>query len=117
MRQAGELVLAVGFATATGPREDNQDFGAVHLGTALERARHGVIAAVADGVSGGSAGRTAAELAVRALIEGFYAVPDTLGPARAMHLPLAAFNRWLHTQARAWCMSATAAPGAFPADG
>ena len=48
MRQAGELVLAAGFATATGPREDNQDFGGVHLGTALERARHGVIAAVAD---------------------------------------------------------------------
>ena len=38
MRQTGELVLAAGFATATGPREDNQDFGGVHLGTALERA-------------------------------------------------------------------------------
>ena len=108
MRQAGELVLAAGFATATGPREDNQDFGGVHLGTALERARHGVIAAVADGVSGGNAGRAAAELAVRALIEGFYAMPDTLGPARAMHMPLAAFNRWLHTQARGETMANSA---------
>ena len=108
MRQAGELVLAAGFATATGPREDNQDFGGVHLGTALERARYGVIAAVADGVSGGSAGRAAAELAVRALIEGFYAMPDTLGPARAMHMPLAAFNRWLHTQARGETMANSA---------
>jgi serine/threonine protein phosphatase PrpC len=108
MRQAGELVLAAGFATATGPRDDNQDFGGVHLGTALERARHGTIAALADGVSGGREGRAAAELAVRALIEGFYAVPDTLGPARAMHMPLAAFNRWLHTQARGETMANSA---------
>lgn len=105
MRFAGELVLAAGFASATGPRDDNQDFGGIHLGTALERVRHGVIAAVADGVSGGAQGRTAAELAVRALIEGFYAVPDTLGPARAMQIPLAAYNRWLHTQARGATMA------------
>jgi hypothetical protein len=33
---------------------------------------------------------------VRGLIEGFYCVPDTLGPARAMQLSLAAYNRWLN---------------------
>ncbi len=100
MRDAGQLVLAAGFASHVGPREENQDFGGVHLGTALERARHGVIAAVADGVSGGKQGRVAAELAVRALIEGFYAMPDTLGPARAMQASLAAYNRWLHGMGR-----------------
>ena len=105
MEYAGEIVLAAGFATATGPREDNQDFGGVHLGSALERVRHGVIAAVADGVSGGRQGRAAAELAVRALIEGFYAVPATLGPARAMQQPLAAYNRWLHAQSRGETMA------------
>ncbi|HEX8057674.1 MAG TPA: protein phosphatase 2C domain-containing protein [Novosphingobium sp.] len=100
MRDTGELVLAAGFASAVGPREENQDFGGVHLGSALERARHGVIAAVADGVSGGKRGRVAAELAVRALIEGFYAMPDTLGPARAMQASLTAYNRWLHGMGR-----------------
>lgn len=93
-------MVAAGFASETGPREENQDFGGVHMGGAIERARHGVIAAVADGVSGGKRGRVAAELAVRALIEGFYAMPDTLGPARAMQAPLAAYNRWLHGMAR-----------------
>lgn len=100
MRDSGELVAAAGFASLIGPRPENQDFGAVHMGTALDRARHGILAALADGVSGGKAGRTAAELAVRALIEGFYAMPDTLGAARAMQAPLAAYNRWLHAQAR-----------------
>ncbi|MFM5954185.1 MAG: protein kinase domain-containing protein [Novosphingobium sp.] len=109
MRSSGELVVAAGFASLTGPRAENQDFGGVHMGTALERARHGIIAAVADGVSGGKEGRAAAELAVRALIEGFYAMPDTLGPAKAMQAPLAAYNRWLHAQGRGATMTDSAA--------
>ena len=108
MRSDGELVVAGGFASLTGPRAENQDFGGIHLGTALERARHGIIAAVADGVSGGRAGRIAAELAVRALVEGFYAMPDTIGPARAMQAPLAAYNRWLHAQGRGETMQDSA---------
>ena len=108
MRDEGELVLAAGFASQTGPRPDNQDFGGVHLGTALERWRHGSLAAVADGVSSGRAGRYAAELAVGSLIEGFYAVPDTLGPARKMRVPLEAYNRWLHAQGRGEAMSGSA---------
>ena len=104
MRGEGELVLAAGFASDPGPRPENQDFGGVHLGSALERLRHGSIAAIADGVSGGKAGRAAAELAVRALIEGFYSAPETLGPARAMSAPLAAYNRWLHAQGRSETM-------------
>lgn len=108
MRSSGELTVAAGFASLTGPRAENQDFGGVHIGTALERARHGVIAAVADGVSGGKAGRAAAELAVHALIEGFYAVTDTLGPARAMQAPLTAYNRWLHAQGKGEAMTNSA---------
>lgn len=108
MWNSGELVVAAGFASLTGPREENQDFAGLYLGTALERARHGIIAGLADGVSGGKAGRVAAELAVRALIEGFYAVPDTLGPARAMQAPLGAYNRWLHAQGRGEVMTDSA---------
>ncbi len=108
MRSDGELVVTAGFASLTGLRAENQDFGGVHFGTALERARHGIIAAVADGVSGGKAGRVAAELAVRALIEGFYAMPGTIGPARAMQAPLAAYNRWLHSQGRGETMANSA---------
>ena len=108
MRAAGELVATAGFASRIGPRAENQDFGGVHQGTAIERARHGLIAAIADGVSGGREGRAAAELAVRALIEGFYAMPDTLGPARAMQGAMAAYNRWLHAQGRGTIMANSA---------
>jgi len=50
MRDDGQVVAAAGFASRTGPRAENQDFGGVHVGSALERARHGILAAVADGV-------------------------------------------------------------------
>lgn len=105
MRDCGELVVAAGFFSATGPRADNQDFGGVYLGSATERARHGIVAAVADGVSGGRQGRAAAELAVRALVEGFYALPETLGPARAIRQAMGAYNCWLHAQGRGESMA------------
>ena len=39
MRDAGELVVAAGFATRTGPRAENQDFGGLTMGaSATERA-------------------------------------------------------------------------------
>ncbi|MCW1382883.1 protein phosphatase 2C domain-containing protein [Novosphingobium sp. KCTC 2891] len=107
MRNKGELLVTAGFSSSIGPRAENQDFGGVHFGTATERASHGIVAAVADGVSGGREGRVAAELAVRTLIEGFYAMPDTVGPARAMQVPLAAYNRWLHAQGRGETMAAS----------
>ncbi len=108
MRDDGELVMAAGVSSLIGPRQENQDFAGIYLGSATERARHGALAALADGVSGGKAGRAAAELAVRSLIEGFYAMPDTLGPARAMQAPLAAYNRWLHAQGRGDTMTNSA---------
>ena len=104
MRDMGELIVVAGFASDQGPRADNQDFGGVHIGSAADTARHGVLAAVADGVSGGLGGRMAAELAVRSLIEGFYATPATQGPVRAMQGPIAAYNRWLHAQAQTAAM-------------
>ncbi|MET0251367.1 MAG: protein phosphatase 2C domain-containing protein [Novosphingobium sp.] len=100
MRQTGELVVAAGFASSTGRRADNQDFGGIRVGGPTERARHGILAAVADGVSSGRHGRAAAELAVSSLIEGYYAQPTTTGPQRGLTVPLAAYNRWLHAQAR-----------------
>ena len=109
MRDTGEMVVAAGFSSLKGPRAENQDFGGITLGaSATARARHGILAAVADGVSGGKAGRAAAELAVTTLIEGFYATQATLGAAQAMQAPLAAYNRWLHAMGRGDSMTDSA---------
>jgi len=96
MRGDGRLEIAAGFATAQGPRPDNQDFGAVDLGSAGEQAVQGIVAAVADGVGGAMAGRIAAELAVRSFIDGYRAQNPLIGIPAAATRALAGYNRWLH---------------------
>jgi len=97
--------VAGGFASTQGVRPDNQDFAAIYDGTETERSLHGMVAAVADGVGGAKGGRIAAELAVRALIDGLYAQPDTIGPAAAVQRVMAPFNRWLAAMGRTEAMA------------
>ncbi len=100
MKPDGRLLAAAGFASETGKRAENQDFVGIYTATEMERMRHGMIAALADGVGGARGGRVAAELAVRELIDGLYVQPDTIGPAAAVHRVMAPFNRWLHAMGK-----------------
>ena len=59
------LTIQFGYATATGPRERNEDYGGFVEPDARLAATKGMLAVVADGVSGGSHGREAAEASVR----------------------------------------------------
>jgi serine/threonine protein phosphatase PrpC len=97
LKPEGRLIVSSGHASETGKRADNQDFVGVYSATETERVRHGMIAAVADGVGGAKAGRMAAELAVRSLIDGLYDQPDTIGPAAATQRVMTPYNRWLHS--------------------
>lgn len=101
MTPSGSLKIACGIASRRGRRPDNQDFAALYEGTPLERMNQGILAAVADGVGGSRGGRVAAELAVRSLIDGYYAQPDTVGVANAACVAIEGYNRWLHAQGRA----------------
>lgn len=105
MRPEGRLLVVTGHASATGERPDNQDFVGIYTGTETERQLHGMVAAVADGVGGAKGGRVAAELAVRALIDGLYVQPDTIGPAAAVQNVMAPFNRWLAAMGRTESMA------------
>ncbi len=93
------LTLQFGYATATGPRERNEDYGGFVEPSDLQlAATKGRLAVVADGVSGGLHGREAAETAVRNLLADYYATPETWEVARALGTVLSAINRWLHGQ-------------------
>ncbi|MDP1924551.1 MAG: bifunctional protein-serine/threonine kinase/phosphatase [Thiobacillus sp.] len=93
------LKLHFGYATATGPRERNEDFGGfVEPADPQLAAIKGMLAVVADGVSGGSHGREAAETSVRNLLADYYATPDTWETPHALGTVLAAINRWLSGQ-------------------
>lgn len=93
------LTLEFGYTSAIGPRERNEDYGGfVEPADPQLAATKGMLAAVADGVSGGSHGREAAESAVRNLLTDYYATPDTWEIPHALGTVLTAINRWIHGQ-------------------
>jgi serine/threonine protein phosphatase PrpC len=100
----GERIAAVkasiGFASEAGPRPRNEDFAGAVLGTELPEPRHDVVAAIADGVGGAKGGRVAAEMAVRAFLDGFCDLPETIEVRRASAKVLDALNGWIHGQGR-----------------
>lgn len=94
------LDIRIGIHTEQGPRANNQDFAAAHLGDRISRARHGVIAVVADGVAGAKGGRVASETVARGVIEGFLDTSPSLGVRQAMAPVIEALNEWICTQGR-----------------
>lgn len=89
------LTVAVGHASRTGPRERNEDFVGMVTPDEPERSTKGIIAAIADGVSGNAGGREAAEYTVRGLLNDYYATPDTWPVTQALERVLNAINSWV----------------------
>src|ERR1700675_773127 len=89
---------SVGFASETGPRERNEDFGGAVFGWELPKPRRDVVAAIADGIGGAKGGRVAAEIAVRGFLDGFLDLPETMEVRRAAATILNALNGWIHSE-------------------
>lgn len=92
------LAITTGHCSLAGNRSCNEDFLGMVTPLAEELAAKGVLAALADGVSGSGAGREAAEYAVRGLLADYYAAPDTWDVPIALDRVLNAVNRWLISQ-------------------
>ncbi len=97
MTEVRMLRVNADFCSRRGRRTANQDF--VGLCCDGQDSRAGHVAAIADGVSFGGAGRIAAELAVRHFIEAHYAANPIHGVARNAAHAMASFNAWLHASA------------------
>ena len=63
-----------------------------------ELSTKGLLAAIADGVSGNEGGREASEYAVRGLLADYYATPDTWPVTQALERVLKAINSWVQQQ-------------------
>ncbi|MBL6081323.1 bifunctional protein-serine/threonine kinase/phosphatase [Belnapia sp. T18] len=96
----GQPNVRAGFCSERGRRPDNQDYCGLWLGDPVRGDRHGMIAAIADGVGGAKGGRVAAELAVRGLLEGLLGQSETLAVQRAAARAIEATNGWLHAVGR-----------------
>src|SRR6516165_9598185 len=91
---------SAGFASASGPRERNEDFAGAVFGWELPEPRRDLVAAIADGIGGAKGGRVAAETAVRGFLDGFCDLPETKEVQRAAATIIAALNGWIHAQGR-----------------
>jgi serine/threonine protein phosphatase PrpC len=92
------LEVSVGHATETGRRSANEDFVGMVTPREPELATRGLIAAIADGVSGSEGGREAAEYSVRGLLADYYATPDTWPVTQSLDRVLQALNSWVQKQ-------------------
>src|ERR1700731_1751074 len=91
---------SVGFASETGPRERNEDFGGAVFGWELPKPRRDVAAAVAAGIGGPKGGRVAAETAVRGFLDGFCDLPETMEVRRAAATVISSLNGWIYGQGK-----------------
>ena len=89
------LQLSFAQASATGPREENQDALRVVTPPAGLAASKGHLFAIADGVSHCADGGLAARLSLQALAADYYATPETWAVAQALDRLLISQNRWL----------------------
>ncbi|MES2976656.1 MAG: bifunctional protein-serine/threonine kinase/phosphatase [Pseudomonadota bacterium] len=88
------LDVDIGWYSARGLREDNEDFAAALRAEAHEAAR-GLITAMADGVSTGGGGREAAQTTVMTLLEDYFGTPETWDTSVALDRVIGAQNAWL----------------------
>jgi len=91
---------SVGFASDTGPRKANEDFGGAVFGWELPQPRRDVVAAIADGIGGARGGRIAAETAVRGFLDGFCDLPETMEVRRAAATVISSLNGWIYGQGK-----------------
>lgn len=92
------LSISIGHATHTGPRQRNEDFVGMVTPNEPELSTKGLIAAIADGVSGNDGGREASEYTVRGLLADYYATPDTWPVTQALDRVIKAINSWVQKQ-------------------
>src|SRR5215218_2793667 len=88
------LDVDIGWHSARGAREDNEDFAAA-LRPQPHESERGLVAAIADGVSAGGRGREAAQTTVMSLLQDYFGTPATWDTSVALDRLVAAQNAWL----------------------
>lgn len=92
------LTISCGHASLAGMRSRNEDFVGMVTPHEPELSAKGLIAAIADGVSGNEGGREASEYTVRGLLSDYYATPDTWPVIQALDRVIKATNSWVQQQ-------------------
>ena len=95
---ANELKVSIGFASDKGIKADNEDFAGSLIPEGSQLTHKGIVAAIADGMSGSDAGKEASHCCVASFLSDYYSTPDSWSVKLAGQKILSATNSWLYSQ-------------------
>ncbi len=90
------LCVAIGQHSAAGKKETNEDFYGVLVPDEPLLSTKGVVAVIADGMSGSDAGEVASELSVKGFLHDYFSTPESWTAKTSVEKVLTALNRWLY---------------------
>jgi eukaryotic-like serine/threonine-protein kinase len=92
------LKATLGFATDKGIKDDNEDFVGAIIPNEPQLTHKGIVAAIADGMSGSDAGKQASQACVGSFLNDYFSTPDSWSVKQAGQKILSATNSWLYSQ-------------------
>ena len=92
------LKATIGFATDKGIKDDNEDFVGAIIPNEPQLTHKGIVAAIADGMSGSDAGKLASQSCVASFLNDYFSTPDSWSVKQAGQKVLSATNSWLYSQ-------------------
>ncbi len=93
-----KLQVTAGSASDKGSKPQNEDFFGVSIPEDPLLTRKGITAAIADGMSGSDAGKTASHCCIAGFLCDYYSTPDSWSVLHAGQKILSATNSWLYSQ-------------------
>ncbi len=93
-----KLTINIGYASDKGIKTDNEDFFGSLVPKEPQLTYKGIVAAIADGMSGSEAGKQASHCCVVNFLNDYYSTPDSWSVKQAGQKILSALNSWLYSQ-------------------
>ena len=93
-----DLKISIGQHSERGRKGVNQDFYGFRAPAEPELSSKGVAIAVADGIGSSDVSQVAAEFAVMAILDDYYATPETWSVRKSAERVISAANSWLHSR-------------------
>lgn len=95
---SNQLSITLSQATDTGPKEDNEDFFGAFVPDDDALETKGLVAAIADGMSGSDGGKEASQMSVRLFLSDYYSTSESWSVKKAVTKVISAMNTWLYSQ-------------------
>jgi eukaryotic-like serine/threonine-protein kinase len=92
------LKATISHATDKGTKNDNEDFVGAIIPNEPQLTHKGIVAAIADGMSGSDAGKIASQSCVGSFLSDYFSTPDSWSVKQAGQKILSATNSWLYSQ-------------------